>query len=205
MPNRHRVILPSLVALLATHLYAGSAAASGDCEGESGRAHGMCQAYCEALDCDADPEAKGEACGVLESHFTSLTGRSLPCEAVFEPPDVDCPCLEFYGWSGAFEPNVEGLSCWYGTFTSSKQTTASTWWARASCCASDTDSVRRERVSRCKVGSRARASAFTSITSRGARCVTVPSARPSGAMPCTAPPRAAIRSAGTPALHPRRI
>lgn len=115
MPNRHRVILPSLAALLGTSLYAGSAAASGDCEAETGRAKGMCQAYCEAIDCDGDPEASAEACETLESHFTSMTGRALPCEAVFEPPDVDCPCLEFYGWSGAFEPSVEGLSCWYDT------------------------------------------------------------------------------------------
>lgn len=90
------------------------ARASGACEGETGRAFGMCQAYCEALDCDGDPNADAQACSNVGSHFTSLTGRELPCETVVEPPDVDCPCLAFEGWSGAFAPTVEAYTCWEG-------------------------------------------------------------------------------------------
>jgi len=68
-----------LVALLIVPFY--SAAAATVCDGESGRAKGLCNAYCEALDCDWNPSASGRACDAVKSNFTKLTGRSeLPCE-----------------------------------------------------------------------------------------------------------------------------
>jgi hypothetical protein len=58
------------------------------CDNESGAAFGLCNAYCEAMDCDsANPQASATACGKVKAKFTNITGRtSLPCEA------VACPC-----------------------------------------------------------------------------------------------------------------
>lgn len=51
------------------------------CDAESGKARGLCTAYCEALDCDWDPHASERACGAVKSNYTRLTGRAeLPCE-----------------------------------------------------------------------------------------------------------------------------
>jgi hypothetical protein len=60
------------------------------CDHESGAAFGLCNAYCEAMDCDsANPQASATACAKVKAKFTNITGRtSLPCEA----PPVICPC-----------------------------------------------------------------------------------------------------------------
>jgi hypothetical protein len=52
-----------------------------------GVAHGLCHAYCEALDCDGPaPRASERACSRLEHNFTRRTGGApLPCER----PDLD--------------------------------------------------------------------------------------------------------------------
>jgi len=56
------------------------------CDGQSGAAFGLCNAYCEAMDCDsADAEASAEACEKVRDSFETLTGEELPCE-------LDCPC-----------------------------------------------------------------------------------------------------------------
>ena len=62
------------------------------CDDEtSGKAWGLCNAYCEAMDCDADPAANPKACERVEALYTSNTGNeSLPCEEVV----VECPCVE---------------------------------------------------------------------------------------------------------------
>ena len=57
------------------------------CDMETGAAYGLCNAYCEAMDCDSDnPSASETACSKVKSKFTNITGRALPCEAVV------CPC-----------------------------------------------------------------------------------------------------------------
>src|SRR6185369_425379 len=55
------------------------------CAGQTGAAHGLCTAYCEAMDCDsANPQASPTACAKVAANFTRITGQgSLPC---------DCPC-----------------------------------------------------------------------------------------------------------------
>jgi len=59
------------------------------CDGESGAAYGLCNAYCEAMDCDSDDaQASETACTKVRDKFTNITGRDLPCEA----PPVICPC-----------------------------------------------------------------------------------------------------------------
>src|SRR4051794_18845112 len=56
------------------------------CSNEKGAAFGLCNAYCEAMDC-TDPEqaASDKGCQAIKANFEKLTGRPLPCE-------VQCPC-----------------------------------------------------------------------------------------------------------------
>jgi hypothetical protein len=58
------------------------------CDGEAGAAYGLCNAYCEAMDCDSDDaQASETACTKVRDKFTNITGRtSLPCEGPV------CPC-----------------------------------------------------------------------------------------------------------------
>ena len=49
------------------------------CDGLKGAAHGLCVAYCEANDCELDPDS--QECRVLRANFAKITGRtSFPCE-----------------------------------------------------------------------------------------------------------------------------
>jgi hypothetical protein len=51
------------------------------CQGESGRAFGLCNAYCEAMDCDWDLDAPEDDCADVKSNYQRLTGEDeLPCE-----------------------------------------------------------------------------------------------------------------------------
>jgi len=76
-------------ALLVTVLLFGSTLAvakgrGGDpsvCDGETGRAFGLCNAYCEAMDCDWDLNAPEDDCADVKSNYQRLTGEDeLPCE-----------------------------------------------------------------------------------------------------------------------------
>ncbi len=60
------------------------------CDTENGAAYGLCNAYCEAMDCESeDPQASEEACTKVRGKFMNITGHDLPCEA----PPATCPCL----------------------------------------------------------------------------------------------------------------
>jgi dienelactone hydrolase len=51
------------------------------CQGEHGRAFGLCNAYCEAMDCDWDLNAPEDDCADVKSNYQRLTGEEeLPCE-----------------------------------------------------------------------------------------------------------------------------
>jgi len=51
------------------------------CQGESGRAFGLCNAYCEAMDCDWDLDAPEDDCADVKANYQRLTGEEeLPCE-----------------------------------------------------------------------------------------------------------------------------
>jgi hypothetical protein len=64
------------------------------CDSENGAAFGLCNAYCEAMDCDSDdPQASETACTKVRSKFMNIAGHDLPCEA----PPATCPCLSLYG------------------------------------------------------------------------------------------------------------
>ena len=64
------------------------------CDNETGAAYGLCNAYCEAMDCelanDGDPltapKASSTACTKVRTKFQNITGRDVPCE-------LPCPCL----------------------------------------------------------------------------------------------------------------
>ena len=59
------------------------------CNGETGAAYGLCNAYCEAMDCESNnPSASETACSKVQTKFLQITGRDLPCEV----PQVTCPC-----------------------------------------------------------------------------------------------------------------
>ncbi len=53
---------------------------------ESAAAYALCNAYCEAMDCDGSfPQASETACDKIKSNFTKFTQLSLfPCEAGWE-------------------------------------------------------------------------------------------------------------------------
>ncbi len=50
-----------------------------------GEEFGLCNAYCEAMDCDADtPQASAKACAKVSAKFFDVTGEEPPCEDVTE-------------------------------------------------------------------------------------------------------------------------
>lgn len=67
------------------------------CDGETGAAFGLCNAFCEAMDCEsANPQASATACTKVHDKFVNITGRTfLPCEACPPPPaGTTCPCID---------------------------------------------------------------------------------------------------------------
>ena len=83
-----KVLLPGCLLLtLAT-----AAAAQSVCDGQTGAAHGLCTAYCEAMDCDgASPQASQTACAKVKANFAEITGQNPPC-------DNACPCAAIPGF-----------------------------------------------------------------------------------------------------------
>jgi hypothetical protein len=70
------------------------------CDGQTGAAHGLCTAYCEAMDCDSPkPHASAQACAKIANNFVRITGQPLPC---------DCPCV------GRISGFIESLNGRYG-------------------------------------------------------------------------------------------
>lgn len=58
------------------------------CDGTSGAAHGLCIAYCEAMDCESSaPQASEQACTRVGDRFVQITGGLPPCLQ-------SCPCWE---------------------------------------------------------------------------------------------------------------
>ena len=57
------------------------------CDAETGAAYGLCNAYCEAMDCETDaPSASATACDKVRTKFENIAGHNVPCEA------AACPC-----------------------------------------------------------------------------------------------------------------
>jgi hypothetical protein len=56
------------------------------CDNETGAAYGLCNAYCEAMDCtDPNQHASDHGCESVKKNFEKHTGRPLPCLTT-------CPC-----------------------------------------------------------------------------------------------------------------
>lgn len=68
------------------------------CDSESGAAYGLCNAYCEAMDCEsANAQASPTACTKVRDKFMNITGRPLPCETCpAPPPGTPCPCVDAF-------------------------------------------------------------------------------------------------------------
>jgi hypothetical protein len=64
------------------------------CLGETGSAYGLCNAYCEAMDCDSDdPKASEKACNALLRNYQRITGYAdFPCE--------EADCFDANDWIG---------------------------------------------------------------------------------------------------------
>ena len=79
------------------------------CDNETGAAFGLCNAYCEAMDCESDdPQASDTACSRVQEKFTQITGRDLPCEV----PLLTCPCAEVEGnFANVLAGNLSVDSC----------------------------------------------------------------------------------------------
>lgn len=76
------------------------------CDGLSGVAFGLCNSYCEAMDCHlAEPRASRRACDQVKSNFEKKTGQPLPCEA------MPCPCLALQGFKDLVDANNPVLFC----------------------------------------------------------------------------------------------
>ena len=56
------------------------------CAGQIGAAFGLCNAYCEAMDCDSvNAQASDKACEKVLDRFLNIVGVALP------PCEVQCP------------------------------------------------------------------------------------------------------------------
>jgi len=52
------------------------------CDIYKGAAYGLCNAYCEAMDCESDsPNASSTACSKVGEKFAQITGVQPPCES----------------------------------------------------------------------------------------------------------------------------
>lgn len=75
------------------------------CDGQKGAAFGLCNAYCEAMDCDSPaPHAAPKACEQVRTKFERITGSALPCDAV-----ASCPCGQLELFS-AFTSGTETIN-----------------------------------------------------------------------------------------------
>jgi hypothetical protein len=74
----------------------------------SGVSFGLCNAYCEAMDCDSEtPNASARACERVRAKYEEHARGPLPCEA------VECPCAAFYAEAiGVYESGGGDLSTW---------------------------------------------------------------------------------------------
>jgi hypothetical protein len=66
------------------------------CDGQIGAAYGLCNAYCEAMDCESPaPHASPTACTRVLNNYLKHTGMMPPCA-------VTCPCPESLPLFAAF-------------------------------------------------------------------------------------------------------
>ena len=85
------------------------------CEGQVGSAFGLCNAYCEAMDCDSDdPQASDKACARVLDNFLKVTGSEIPpCSGLPSLPQAGESC-EYFGDEILFGVNDPELYGCYG-------------------------------------------------------------------------------------------
>lgn len=84
--NMHRNLLPAFllftVPALASTPDGMTPAEETVCDIYEGDAFGLCNAYCEAMDCDYEtPNASAQACGAVARNFLRATGEELVCDS----------------------------------------------------------------------------------------------------------------------------
>ena len=114
MTRNHTLLFALFALVLLATLAPGTAVAStpdGEtpavedvCADESGAAFGLCNAYCEAMDCELGfdgepyPHASQTACLKVEARYLQITGRvlyELQCGTAACPPGTEgCTCAE---------------------------------------------------------------------------------------------------------------
>ena len=79
------------------------------CDGLSGASFGLCNAYCEAMDCDSGfPSASQAACDKVAANFAKHSdGAPFPCEEV----GVECPCVTQELWANIGTPVIPTDTC----------------------------------------------------------------------------------------------
>ena len=61
------------------------------CDQYSGAAFGLCNAYCEAMDCDSPmPKASATACEKVQANFKKKTGEDLSCGMTCDDLFAEC-------------------------------------------------------------------------------------------------------------------
>ncbi len=89
---RHTTLCACVVVIMAmssTH----AQRRSGACAELSGNAWGLCNAYCNAMDCDTNPKASQRACDQVAANFLNATKDVISC-ATSTPPDTSSPPTE---------------------------------------------------------------------------------------------------------------
>ena len=78
------------------------------CDTEPSPARGLCIAFCEAMDCDDDPNANQNACDSVKQRWQTKSGKeNLPCE-------ISCPCNDI-AQCNAISPGAVMLdACQFG-------------------------------------------------------------------------------------------
>lgn len=110
------------------------------CDSEQGAAYGLCNAYCEAMDCDDPaPHASVTACQKVSDKYTQLTGEQLPCDDICPLNDkVDYPyffgvvngdillneCARDSNWIDG----ITGVAVWSATDTPLPRSAAGAVW-----------------------------------------------------------------------------
>ena len=75
------------------------------CDVYEGAAFGVCNAYCEAMDCHLDePRASERACERKRERFITLTGEAPPCE-------LSCPCMAIDGFADLASGEITANEC----------------------------------------------------------------------------------------------
>lgn len=79
------------------------------CDGLRGAEFGLCNAYCEAIDCDSRNRPT-KACESLRDNYFELTGMTaLPCDATC--PDLPDPTCSEIGMIGSDEDGCDICLC----------------------------------------------------------------------------------------------